>query len=158
LLCPEVCDWVHLDAFRELVYGDQQVSVAPGRPSQGPDDVCPPHSERPCDGNRLEGVCCEIGLTGVELAPLSGAHGLVGVSDRGGPVEALAECIAYEGARRRVVAAHARVDVSEELATLGDWDASLQDVGRGALVQLAVDNGERLGHPGDAPSLGQIRG
>jgi hypothetical protein len=22
LLCPEVCDWAHLDAFGELIYGD----------------------------------------------------------------------------------------------------------------------------------------
>jgi hypothetical protein len=50
LLCPEVCDWAHLNPFRKLVYGDQQMSVAPGRLSQGPDDVQPPHSERPCDG------------------------------------------------------------------------------------------------------------
>jgi hypothetical protein len=50
-----------------------------------------------------------------------------------------------------MVTTHARVDASEELATLGDGDASLQDAGRGAPVQLAVDNGERLGHPGDAP-------
>jgi hypothetical protein len=41
---------------------------------------------------------------------------------------------------------------------LGDGDAPLQDAGRGALVQFAVDDGERLGHPGDAPSLGPIRG
>jgi hypothetical protein len=39
LLCPEVCDWAHLDPFGELVYGDQQVGVAPERLSQGPDDV-----------------------------------------------------------------------------------------------------------------------
>jgi hypothetical protein len=39
LLCPEVCDWAHLDPFGELIYGDQQVGVAPGRLSQGPDDV-----------------------------------------------------------------------------------------------------------------------
>jgi hypothetical protein len=41
---------------------------------------------------------------------------------------------------------------------LGDGNAPLQDVGRGAFVQLAVDDGGRLGHSGDAPSLGPIRG
>jgi hypothetical protein len=35
--------------------------------------------------------------------------------------------IAYEGARCRVVAAHARVDVAEELAPLGDRHTPLQD-------------------------------
>jgi hypothetical protein len=46
-----------------------------------------------------------------------------------------------------VVTAHALVYVSKELAPLRDRYASLQDAGRGALVQLAVDEGERLGHP-----------
>jgi hypothetical protein len=75
----------------------------------------------------LEGVSWEIGLAGIELAPFAGAHDLDGVSNRGRPVEALAEYVADEGVRRRVVAAHARVNVSEELAPLGDGYASLQD-------------------------------
>jgi hypothetical protein len=41
-----------------------------------------------------------------------------------------------------MVAAHARMDVSNELTTMGDGDAPLQDAGRGALLQLAVDYGE----------------
>jgi hypothetical protein len=61
------------------------------------------------------------------LAPFAGAHNLVGVGDRGGPVEALAERVAHEGAWRRVVATHARVDVSEELTPLSDRYAPLQD-------------------------------
>jgi hypothetical protein len=51
----------------------------------------------------------------------------VGISNHGGPVEALAERVAHEGARRRVVDAHARVDVSKKLAPLRDRYASLQD-------------------------------
>jgi hypothetical protein len=46
--------------------------------------------------------------------------------------------------------------VPEELAPLGDGHASLQDAGGGALVQLAVDEGEEFGHPGDAPGLGSV--
>jgi hypothetical protein len=69
----------------------------------------------------------EIGLASVELAPFAGAHGLAGINNRSGPVEALAECVAYEGGRCRVVSAHARVDVSEELMPLGDGHAPLQD-------------------------------
>jgi hypothetical protein len=57
-----------------------------------------------------------------------------------------------------MVAAHARVYVPEELAPLGDRHASLQDAGGGALVQLAVNEGEGLGHPGDVPGLGPVRG
>jgi hypothetical protein len=72
-------------------------------------------------------VCREVGLAGVELAPFAGGHDLTGISDRGGLVEALAERVADEGAQRRVVAAHARVDVSKELAPLRDGYTSLQD-------------------------------
>jgi hypothetical protein len=40
------------------------------------------------------------------------------------------------------MAAHARVYIPEELAPLRDGHASLQEAGRGALVQLAVDDSE----------------
>jgi hypothetical protein len=39
LLCLDVCDWARLDPLGEFIHGDQQVGVAPGRLSQGPDDV-----------------------------------------------------------------------------------------------------------------------
>jgi hypothetical protein len=55
-----------------------------------------------------------------------------------------------------MVAAHAHVNVSKELAPLGNRYAPLQDARRGALVQLAVNEGERIGHPGDASGLGSI--
>jgi hypothetical protein len=61
------------------------------------------------------------------LAAFAGAHDLTGINDRGGPIEALAECVAHEGARHHVVAARARVNVSKELAPLGDGHTSLQD-------------------------------
>jgi hypothetical protein len=69
----------------------------------------------------------EVGLARVELAPFAGAHDLTGINDRSGPVEALTERVAYEGAWRRVVAAHARVKISKELEPLRDGHASLQD-------------------------------
>jgi hypothetical protein len=142
LLYPKVCDWTCLDPFRELIYGDQQVSVAPGRLSQGPDNVQPSHGERPCDENRLKGVSREVSLAGVELAPLAGTYDLIGVVDHGGPVKALAERVSHEGTQRRVMAAYARVDGSDELAALWDGDAALLDAKRGVLVQLAVDDNE----------------
>jgi hypothetical protein len=40
------------------------------------------------------------------------------------------------------MAAHAHVDVSNEFPTVGNGDAPLQDAGRGALVQLAVNHSE----------------
>jgi hypothetical protein len=62
------------------------VGEAPGRLSQGPDDVQPPHGERPCNGDGLQDVRREVGFAGVELAPLAGAYDLAGICDRGGPV------------------------------------------------------------------------
>jgi hypothetical protein len=103
-------------------------------------------------------VSGEVGFAGVKLASLTDAHDFAGVCDRRGPVKALVECVAYEGAGRGVVAAYPCMYVPEELAPLGDWHASLQDAGSGALVQLAVDEGKRLAHPGDAPGLGPVQG
>jgi hypothetical protein len=103
------------------------VGVSPEHLSQGPDDVQPPHSEGPRDRNHLEGVSWEIGLAGVELAPFAGAHNLAGVRNCNGPIESLPECVAQEGAECRVVATHTCMNVSEELAPLGDGHASLQN-------------------------------
>jgi hypothetical protein len=60
----------------------------------------------------LQGMGGQVGLAGVELAPFAGAYDLAGVRDRGGPVKALAERVADEGAGRGVVATDPRVDVS----------------------------------------------
>jgi hypothetical protein len=75
-----------------------------------------------------------VGLAAIELAPLAGAYDLIGVSNRHGPVEALAKCVAHEGVRRCVMATYARMDVLDQLAALEDGDASLQDPRRGTLV------------------------
>jgi hypothetical protein len=72
-------------------------------------------------------VCRKVGLAGIELEPFTGAHDLASISDCGGPVEALAERVAHEGAWCGVVAAYVRVNVSKELAPLRDGHASLQD-------------------------------
>jgi hypothetical protein len=142
LLCPKICDGAHLHPLRELVDSNHKVGVALGRLSQGPDDIQSPHDERPCDRDGLQDVRREIGLAGVELEPFAGAHDLAGVGDRGGPVEALAEHIAYEGAGCCVVAAHARMYIPEELVPLRDGHASLQNARHDALVHLAVNKGE----------------
>jgi hypothetical protein len=69
----------------------------------------------------------EVGLAGVKLASLAGAHDFASIADRGGPVEALAERVAHESAWRRMVAAYSRVYVLKELAPLRDRHAPLQD-------------------------------
>jgi hypothetical protein len=74
-------------------------------------------------GCNLQDVSGKVGLAGVKLAPLAGAYDFAGVRDRGRPVKALAERIANEGARRRMMAADPGVDVPQELAPLGDGHA-----------------------------------
>jgi hypothetical protein len=69
----------------------------------------------------------EVGLAGVELAPFAGAHDLADVCDRSRPVKALTERVSHEGEWCRVVAAHAHVNISKELAPLRDRYTSLQD-------------------------------
>jgi hypothetical protein len=105
LLCPEIRNGAHLHPLGKFVDCDQQVGEAQGRFPQGPDDVQPPHGERPRDGDGPQDVRREVGFTGVELAPFAGAYDLAGVGDCGGPIEALAERVAYEGAGRGMVAA-----------------------------------------------------
>jgi hypothetical protein len=112
----------------------------------------------PCDGYGLESMSWEVGLARIELALFAGPYNLIVMGDRCGPVEAMAERVAHEGVRCSVMAAHGCVDVLDELLTVGNGDASLQDPGCGTLVQLAVNHGERFGLPGDAPDLGPIRG
>jgi hypothetical protein len=53
----------------------------------------------------------KVGFAGVELAPFAGAHDLAGIRDRGRPVKALTERIAYEGAGCGVMAADPRVNI-----------------------------------------------
>ena len=97
-------------------------------------------------------------LPGVELAALAGPHDIGGIGDCSGPVEALTKCVAHEGARRSVLTADAGVDVLDQLLALGDGDASLQNARGTVLVQLIVDQDERLSPPGDAPRTGVVRG
>jgi hypothetical protein len=118
------------------------VFVTPGHLSQEPNNVQSPHGERPRDEYGLEGVSWEVGLACIELAPFTGAYDLICIGDRCGSVEALAERVAHEGARCCVMAAHARVYVTDELPTMGDWDAPLQDPRNGVLIQLVVDHAE----------------
>ena len=66
--------------------------------------------------------------------------------------------VAHEGAWRRMMATDSGVDVSKQLPTLGDGDATLQDSRGAALVQLTVNHDKRLGPPGDASRLRAVRG
>ena len=69
----------------------------------------------------------EVCFSSVELATLSSPHNVSGVGDRGGPVKTLPKCVTHEGAWRGMVAADACVEIADQLLSLGDGNASLQD-------------------------------
>ena len=123
---------------------------APGCSLQWTDEIQSPHGKGPCDGDGLQSMSREVRLTGVELAAFARSHDLCGIGDRGWPVETLSEHTTHEGAWRRMMATYSGTDVSKQLPTLGDGDATLQDSRGAALVQLSIDYDERFGSPGDS--------
>ena len=100
----------------------------------------------------------EVHLTGVELATFAGPYDIRGIGDYCGPIKDLSECVSHEGVWHRVMATYPGMDISKQLPTLGDGDATLQDSRGAALVQLPVDHDERLGPPGDTSRLSVVRG
>ena len=75
----------------KLAYGDKQVRIALGCPLERSDQIEPLEHERPCDGDRLECLGWQVGLSSVVLTPFTGAHNLFSVGYCGRPVEALSE-------------------------------------------------------------------
>jgi hypothetical protein len=97
--------------FGELINGDKQMSVAPGRLLEGPDQIKPPDHEWPRDGDGLESLGWQMGLPHVVLTPFAGAYNVHGVCHRGRTVDALSESVPDEGPRGSVVAASTAMDV-----------------------------------------------
>ena len=62
-------DQPSLYPFCDLVHGDKQVHVAPGRSFEGSDQIKPPDQERPHDRDRLERLGRQVGLTSIILTP-----------------------------------------------------------------------------------------
>jgi hypothetical protein len=72
----------------------------------------------------------------VELTPLAGAYNPSGVSHRGRPVETLSESVSDEGPRCCMVTASHRVYFLQQLLSLGDGYASLENARGAAVVEL----------------------
>jgi hypothetical protein len=85
--------------------------VALGRLFEGPNQINPPDHERPHDGDHLECLGRQVGLTRVVLTPFAGAHDMLGVGHRGWPVEALSECIPGQGSRCGMMSIDPAVDI-----------------------------------------------
>jgi hypothetical protein len=111
-LRANVHDGSCLDAFGKLVDFYEEVSEAIGCLSEWPHHVEVPHSERPCDGDRLKCLCREMSLPSVELAPLATMHDVLGVHHRSGPVESLSESLLDKCSWSYMVTARAGMDLT----------------------------------------------
>ena len=79
------------------------------------------------------------GLSSVELAPLTGAHDLLGVCHSGWPIEVLSKGISNKGLWGGVMPTDSYVNVGQELLILLNQDAALQNLRLAASVQLLPD-------------------
>ena len=118
-------DRLSLYPLCKLVYGDKQVCIAPGRPLERFDQIEALDHERPCDGDRLECLCWQVGLPSIVLTPFIGAYNLFSVSYYGQPVEALSECIFDQGPSCGMVPEDPTMDITQQLLPLFDGDAAL---------------------------------
>ena len=145
LLGLDYGDRPSFDSFCELVYGDNQVGVAPGHLFERPNQVEPPDREGPCDGDHLECLGQEVSLPGVVLTPFAGAYDLLGVGYYSGLIEALSKCVSDLGSRRGMVTAYPIMDIALQTLPLFDGDAALQDPGVALLIEFAPHKNKGLG-------------
>ena len=74
LLGADVCDGSSLDPLGELVDGHQQMGVPSCCLLEWAHEVKALHHKRPSDGDHLQCVSGEVGLVGIELAPVACVH------------------------------------------------------------------------------------
>jgi hypothetical protein len=83
----------------------------PGRLLERSHHVHAPHRKRPCDGDGLERMRREVGLSCVELTPLAASHNVLGVSHRRCPVKTLLESFPDKASWTSVMYAHSGMDL-----------------------------------------------
>jgi hypothetical protein len=71
LLGTRLNDRFGLNPFGELVHHDEQMGEATRSLLEGPNHIESPDREWPCEGDSLKRLCWQVGLPGVELAPLA---------------------------------------------------------------------------------------
>ena len=79
-------------------------------------------------------------LPSVKLAPFASADNLLGVDNSCRPIEPLAEHVPDQGSWHGVMSAHSAVDINQQLLSLLDGDASLQDSCVASPVELFSDD------------------
>jgi hypothetical protein len=74
LLRPDAGDRSGLDPLGKFINGNEQVGEAASCLFRGSDEVEPPNSERPCDGDSLQGMSREMGLSRIVLVAFAGVY------------------------------------------------------------------------------------
>ena len=126
---------------------------APGHLFEWPNQIESLDRKGPCDGDHLECLGREVSLPSVVLTPFAGAYNLLGVGYRGGPIEALSECVSNQGPRCGVVTVDPTVDVAQQKFSLFAWDTELQDPSVAPFVEFALYKNEGLGATCEALSF-----
>jgi hypothetical protein len=91
------------------------------------------------DGDGLKRLRREVGLSSVELAPLTAPHDVLGVCDCCGPIETLSESLPDKCPRTGVVTAGASMYLLQQLVALIPKDAPHEYVGHPMFVEFDVD-------------------
>ena len=79
-------------------------------------------------------------LPSVKLTPFTSAHDLLGIGDCRRPIEPLAERVPDQSSRCRVMPTYSTIDIRQQLSSLLDGDASLQDSCVASPVELFSDD------------------
>ena len=96
-------------------------------------------------------------MSSVVLTPFIGAHDMLSIGHHGWLVEALSERIFDQGSRHDMMTTNPTVDIAQQLLSLFNGDAALQDPGVASLVEFTVYKDKGLGAMREPLSLCFIR-
>jgi hypothetical protein len=88
------------------------VCEVPGCLSEQPHHVEVPHGKRPCDGDGLERLRWEMGLSSMELAHLAAAYDVLGVYHRCGLVKSLSKSLCDKRSQACVMSTRVGMDLA----------------------------------------------
>ena len=124
-----------------------------GRLFEWPNQVEPLDHEGPRDGDHLERLGWKVNLPSIVLTPFIGAYNLLDVGHCGGLVEALLECVPYQGSRCGVVIVDPTIDITQQKLPLFGRDIELQDPSVAPFVEFTFYKNEGLGATCEPSSL-----
>jgi hypothetical protein len=136
-----------------LFNNDMEMRVTPRCLLEGPNQIKPLDHEWPHDGDHLERLGWQMGLSSIVLAPFIGAYDLLGVGYGSWPVEALPERVFDESSWPDVVSIGPTVDVFQQPPPLFGRDAALQELGVTLFVEFSLNDGEGLSMVGEPSDL-----